>query len=66
MGLYPQGNREMSKLCKWNKDKIRSVVFETSLWGDIKGKSEGADARGGDRADSKGEDTCSFYCSFEK
>ena len=37
----------MSGLCKWNKDMIRSAVFERPFWSDIKGESEGADPRVG-------------------
>lgn len=58
MGLYPRDNRKMSELCKQNKDMIRSALFESSLWGDIQGESEGADTGGGN--------TCSFNCPGEK
>lgn len=58
MALYPRSNREMSQLCKWNKDMIRFVLFERSLWGDVKGELEGADTRGGD--------TCTSNCPGEK
>lgn len=32
-GVCPGGNREMSTLCPWNKDMIRSVLLERVLWG---------------------------------
>lgn len=58
MDLCPGGDREMPGLCKWNKDMIRSALFERSFWSDIKGESEGADPRGWN--------TCGLNCPGEK
>jgi hypothetical protein len=45
---------------------IRSAILRDHCVYWEHSESEGANARGGNRSDSRGEDTCHFYCQDEE